>query len=78
LLNQSIRTSNDIIKALNRHPLVVIPYITTQEEGRRKVGRLMLAAILALIFAVLGLLGVHFLYMPLDLVFAKILMRLNF
>lgn len=78
LLNQSIRTSNDIIKALNRHPLVIIPYITTQEEGRRKVGRLMLAAILALIFAVLGLLAVHFLYMPLDLVFAKVLMRLNF
>jgi hypothetical protein len=26
----------------------------------------------------LGLLAVHFLYMPLDLLFAKILMRLNF
>jgi uncharacterized protein involved in exopolysaccharide biosynthesis len=77
LLNQSIRTSNDIIKALNRHPLVVIPYITTQEEGRRKIGRLVLAAILALIFTVLGLLAVHFFYMPLDLLFAKVLMRLN-
>ena len=77
ILNQSIRTSNDIIKALNRHPLVVIPYITTQEEGRRKIGRLVLAAILALIFALLGLLAVHFLYMPLDLLFAKVLMRLN-
>ena len=77
ILNQSIRTSNDISKALNRHPLVVIPYIATQEEGRRKIGRLVLAAILALIFAVLGLLAVHFLYMPLDLLFAKVLMRLN-
>lgn len=77
ILNQSIRTSNDIIKALNQHPLVIIPYITTQEEGRRKIGRLVLAAILALIFAVLGLLAVHFLYMPLDQLFAKVLMRLN-
>jgi succinoglycan biosynthesis transport protein ExoP len=78
ILNQSVRTSNDLIKALNRHPLVVIPYITTQEEGRRKIGRLVLAAILALIFAVLGLLAVHFLYMPLDMLFAKVLTRLNF
>lgn len=78
MLNQSIRTSGDLSKALNRHPLVVIPYITTQEEGRRRFSRLVLVAILALIFGVLGLLGVHFFYMPLDLLFAKILMRLNF
>lgn len=77
MLNQSIRTSSDISKALNRYPLVVIPYITTQQEGRRKVGRLVLALILAIVFGLLGLLAIHFIYMPLDLLFAKILMRLG-
>jgi succinoglycan biosynthesis transport protein ExoP len=77
MLNQSIRTSSDLAKALNRHPLVVIPYISTQEEGRRKVGRLVLALVLALFLVILCLLAVHFLYMPLDVLFAKVLNRLN-
>jgi succinoglycan biosynthesis transport protein ExoP len=77
LLNQSIRTSSDLSNALNRHPLVVIPYITTQQEGRRRVGRRVLVLILAAVCALLGLLAVHLLYMPLDQFFAKILLRLN-
>jgi uncharacterized protein involved in exopolysaccharide biosynthesis len=77
ILNQSVRTSNDITKALNRHPLAIIPYIATQAEGRRKVGRLALAAVLALIFGILGLLTIHFFYMPLDLLVEKVLTRLN-
>jgi succinoglycan biosynthesis transport protein ExoP len=77
ILNQSIRTSNDINKALNRYPLVVIPYITTQQEGRRKVGRFVLAMILAVVFGILGLLAIHFFYMPIDLLFAKVLARLD-
>ena len=77
ILNQSIRTSADITKAFNRHPLVVVPYIATREEGRRKIGRTVMALILAVVVGLLGLLAVHLLYMPLDLLFAKVLTRLS-
>ncbi|HUQ38261.1 MAG TPA: hypothetical protein VM144_17970 [Aestuariivirga sp.] len=77
ILNQSVRTSVDISKALNRYPLVVIPYIATQQEGRRKVGRLVLAMILAVVLGLLGLLAIHFFYMPLELLFAKVFTRLG-
>ena len=66
MLNQSIRVSNDIVKAFNRHPLVVIPYIHTQQEGRRRIGRLLAALIVGFIVIVLALAALHFLYMPLD------------
>ncbi len=78
MLNQSIRTSNDLVKALNRHPLVTIPYITTLAEGRRKIGRLLIGIIIALVLGLLAIAALHFLYMPIDLLFEKILSRLNF
>jgi polysaccharide biosynthesis transport protein len=78
VLNQSIRTSRDIVTAVNQHPIAVIPYIATQAEGRRKVGRLMLAAILAIVVGLLGLAAIHFFYMPIDVLVEKVLMRLNF
>ena len=77
MLNQSIRVSNDIVKSLNKHPMVVIPYIHTQQEGRRKIGRLLAAAIVGLIAIVLSLATLHFMYMPIDLLFFKVLERLS-
>lgn len=78
LLNQSVRSSKDLVSALNRHPLVVIPYIRTAKEGRRRLGRILLALALAVALGAIGLAAVHFFYMPLDLLVAKVLNRLGF
>lgn len=78
LLNQSVRSSKDIFGALNRYPLVVIPYIRTAKEGRRRLGRILLAMGLAVAVAAIGLAAVHYFYMPLDLLVAKVFTRLGF
>ena len=77
LLNQSVRSSKDIFSALNRHPLVVIPYIRTAKEGRRRFGRILLAVAVAVVAAAIGLAALHYFYMPLDLLVAKVLSRLG-
>jgi polysaccharide biosynthesis transport protein len=77
LLNQSIRTSSDLVKAINRHPLVTIPYITTVAEGRRRKVRLLAGLLALLIFILVALVAIHFFYMPLDLLVLKIFSRLN-
>jgi hypothetical protein len=41
------------------------------------VGRLVLAIIVAVVFGILGLLAIHFFYIPIDLLFAKVLARLD-
>ncbi len=76
-INRSIRSSSDIVKALNRHPMVVIPYIMTKEEGRRRFRKYVyfFAALLAAL--VLALAALHFLFMPIDELFYKVLYRLG-
>jgi polysaccharide biosynthesis transport protein len=75
LLNRSIRSSSDVLRAVNRHPMVVIPYIMTKEENRRRVRKYMLA-LAALVLALLATLAaVHFLFMPLDELYFKLLNR---
>lgn len=78
LLNQSVRSSKDLVSALNRHPLVVISYIRTAKEGRRRLGRILLALALAVALGAIGLAALHYFFMPLDLLVAKVLTRLGF
>jgi succinoglycan biosynthesis transport protein ExoP len=77
-LNRSVRSASDIVKALNRHPMVVVPYIMTKEEGRRKFRKYVyvFAAILAAI--ILAVLAVHFFFMRIDDLFYKVIFRLGF
>lgn len=78
LIDKRIRGTEALTHVLGYRPLVVIPYLPVQEEGvrrKRMLKRAIIAAaaVLALIVAIAAL---HFLYMPLDSLFMKILARL--
>jgi polysaccharide biosynthesis transport protein len=75
LLNRSIRSSSDVLRAVNRHPMVVIPYIMTKEENRRRVRKYMLALIALVLAFLAALAAVHFFFMPLDELYFKLLNR---
>ncbi len=77
LLNRSVRSSADIVKAINRHPIVVIPYIVTKEEGRRRLRKLLLIVASVAAAALFVTLAMNFFYMPLDELYYKVLDRLN-
>jgi succinoglycan biosynthesis transport protein ExoP len=74
-INKRIRGTEALTHVLGYRPLVVIPYFIVQEEvvrRQRMLKLLVAAAVVALIVAVVAL---HFLYMPLDKLFMKILSR---
>ena len=74
-LNKRIRGTAALTHVLGYRPLAVIPYLPLKEEAiRRKhiLKQLLVAAIAALILSIIAL---HFLYMPLDSLFIKILTR---
>lgn len=77
LINRSIRTSSDVVRAINRHPIVVVPYIMTKEESRRRLRKLMLMIVGAILAVILVLLATHFLFMPLNDLYYKLLNRMG-
>lgn len=75
-LDQRIRGADALTHVLGHPPLAVIPYLVIEEEEVRKK-RMIKLAIIAFIFAVIAVAAaLHFLYMPLDMMFTKILARL--
>ena len=76
MLDQSVRTSQDLEKRLSVRPIAVIPYISTREEvaARRRNIKLLMAGSAASIVVGLGL--IHAFYLPLQLVIEKVLIRL--
>jgi protein tyrosine kinase modulator len=77
MLNKSIRTGADLVVSLNRHPLVSIPYVVTRSEIKRGGRQRKLLFILAIILAVATLTAVHIFYMNLDILFIKVIDRLQ-
>lgn len=77
MVDQSIRGRGDL-KGLNGRLLGTIPYIATRgETRRRRLKAVLLTALLALLAAgILG--GLHYFYMPLDLLLTKVMLRLSF
>ena len=77
ILEGKLRGLDAVTAAINMRPLVVVPYIYTQHELKRKKSttRYVLLA-LSLMLLVL-LIAVHFLWMPLDLLLVKLLARLT-
>ncbi len=74
-IDKRIRGSEALTHVLGYRPLVVIPYLPIREEGvhrQRMLKRTIIAAVIALIATVVAF---HFLYMPLDVMFMKILAR---
>ncbi len=77
LLDQSIRSSADLMSKLGRRPLVVIPYINTRNERRKRFLKRFFLFILLLVVAVAVVLGVHLYFMPLEVLIPKVMKRLS-
>ena len=76
MLDKNVRGADALTHVLGSRPLVVIPYLIIKEEMESKK-RLRKSAIIAAIGLVIALiLALHFLYMPLNELFTKILARL--
>ena len=77
VLEGKLRGVDAVTSAINMRPLVIVPYVHTQLELKRKKNttRYVLLAIgLLLIFL---LIAIHFLWMPLDLLLVKLMARLT-
>lgn len=77
VLEGKLRGLDAVTSAINMRPLVAVPYIYTQHELKRKrsTTRYVLLAIGLLLIVLL--ITIHFLWMPLDLLFVKTLARLT-
>ena len=74
-LDKRVRGVESLTALINMRPLVIVPYITTQVELKRKkyLIKYILAAIVT--FTLLVLVIIHFAVMPLDLLIAKLMLR---
>lgn len=75
LVNQSIRSPADLERRLNLRPIVAVPYIETRHEMSRRRWILRSLALAALIIVPLALYLVDTHYMPLPVVFEKLMGR---
>jgi hypothetical protein len=75
--NKRIFGADALTALLKERPLVAIPYIVTQEElqKHRGIRKWMIAGAFLALLALVA--GVHFFYMPLDLLLIKIMARLS-
>jgi polysaccharide biosynthesis transport protein len=77
VLEGKLRGVDAVTSVINMRPLVIVPYVYTQVELRRKRIKkryVLLALGLLLIFL---LMAIHFLWMPLDLLLVKLMARLT-
>ena len=76
VLDKRVHGVESLNSIINMRPLVIIPYITTQTELKRNKN--LFKIILASLFAsiLLGLVLIHLLYMPLDLLLLKLTTKL--
>ncbi|WP_047537395.1 GumC family protein [Methylotenera versatilis] len=74
-LDRRVRGVESLTSLINMRPLVIIPYISTNAELKRRknFNKYMLISILALIG--ISLLVIHFVVMPLDLLTVKLMAR---
>jgi len=76
-IDKRIRGVEAITHVLGSRPIAVLPYLPGHEEEIRKKRILKLAVKAVLIVLVLIIIVLHFTYMPLDILFTKILARLG-
>lgn len=76
-LNKRIRGAEALTHVLGSRPLGVIPYLPIAEDGIRRKRLLKQAIIAAIVTLIASLVVIHFLYMPVDVLFIKILSRFN-
>lgn len=76
-IDGSIRNATSLTAIMTIAPLATIPYIVTSNEERRRVRFRAALFILLVILLLVGLSGIHLLYMPLDELFYKVIDRFN-
>lgn len=76
-VNQRIRGANALTAALRHRPLVVIPYITTRDQLAARRRRIRYAIIVGVIVSGLAVGAIHKFYMPLDILFFKVVGRFS-
>jgi type VI protein secretion system component VasF len=77
LLDKTIRREADIISQLKQRPIVIIPYIKTKSETRRRWLKLLLILLAWLLLIVVILLAINQFYRPIDELFYRMLEILN-
>jgi len=75
LLNQRVRGAAALTALLKERPLMVVPYITTENELYRKKRLIKRIFYIGVITVLAVLVLMHFLYMPLDMVLYKVMAR---
>jgi polysaccharide biosynthesis transport protein len=76
-MDKRVRGVDAMTALINMRPLVVIPYITTQNEAKRKIKLAKYAVIAVVVSLILGLILIHFLITPLDLLMVKLMSRFS-
>ena len=76
-LNGTIKRSSDLSRNLNQRVLVVVPYIFTKEERRRRPVRAIVYLLLLLALLAIGLAALHIFYMPLDVLMYTLLRKFD-
>ena len=74
-IDKRVRGAESLTSLINMRPLVVIPYITTKAELKRKKNFKKYLVISVFVSISLILLIIHFLVMPLDLLMVKLMAR---
>lgn len=77
LLNRTIRRPVDLVRGLGVQPLATIPYIELPGERRKRRALTGLAITLIIAAVAAGLWAIHTQYLPLDLVFERIVERIG-
>jgi polysaccharide chain length determinant protein (PEP-CTERM system associated) len=75
LTNKRIRGIEALTYVLGFRPLAVIPFLPLKEEGIRRKRIIKKVIIAALVTLIISIIAIHFLYIPLDSLFVKILTR---
>lgn len=75
-IDKRIRGIEALTHVLGYRPLVVIPFLRLHEEEERRKRIFKLAIIAAVIALTATIVAIHFLYMPLSILFMKILARI--
>lgn len=76
-LRGTVRGVGALMAVVGQRPLVIVPYITIAQEHVRRRLLWMRAGVATAVALVLALVAIHFLYMPLDTLAFKILLRLS-
>ncbi len=78
-LDKTLRREADIISQLKQRPIVIIPYIQTKSESRRRWLKLFLIFVAWLVLIAVVLLAINQFYRPIDEIFYRVyeILKLN-